>query len=268
MDKLISKGKTALITGGSSGIGLAIAKELVKQEVNVILLARRKDKLERVKEELEKLSPSGSVVVKIVSADVSSVHSLRIAEEDIRRNFKTIDILINCAGVVKPSKLEDFSDDEILSQIQINLLGMMFNTRQFLKYLPSGGTIVNFSSALGLFGLAGYTAYSASKFGVVGFSDALRRELLNRKISVHVVCPPDVDTPQFRQEHEDMPNWMRTKERPKALGAELVAKRVLKGVERGKFLILPDFSTKFLVFMLGFFPRLSRFLLDKMFPKP
>ncbi len=268
MKRLISRGKTALITGGSSGIGFAIAKELVKRDVNVILLARRRDRLERAKEELEKLSHSDSVTVKIVSADVSSIHSLRIAEEDVRRNFKTIDILINCAGVVKPSKLEDFSDDEILSHIQINLLGLIFNTRQFLKYLSPGSAIVNFSSALGLFGLAGYTAYSASKFGVVGFSDALRRELLNREISVHVVCPPDVDTPQFRQEHEDMPDWMRTKERPKALSAELVARRVLNGVERGKFLILPDFSTKFLMFMLGFFPRLSRFILDGMFPRP
>jgi len=266
-------GPTALITGGSSGIGFAIATDLVKLNFNVILLARRKELLEKAKAELEGIAPSGKVgssdqKIATVSADVSSVHSLKIAEENLRRSFDRIDLLVNCAGVVKPAKLDDLSDEEILNQIQINLLGMMLATRQFLKYIPENGSIVNFSSALGLFGLAGYTAYSASKFGVVGFSDALRRELLSKRISVHVVCPPDVDTPQFKKEHEDMPEWMRTKERPKALPASLVSRRVISGVKHGKFLILPDISTRFLDFMLRFFPRLSRWILDGMFPKP
>jgi len=266
---LLERGKTALITGGSSGIGFALADELVRRGVNVILVARRIELLKEAKSKLEELTDTkDSVSIKIVSADISSIHSVRIAEEDIGRNFSNIDLLINSAGVVKPALLEDLTDEDINNQIQINLLGMINVTRQFLKHLPEGGAVINISSALGLFGMAGYTAYSASKFGIIGFSDALRRELKSRKISVHVVCPSDVDTPQFKQEHEDMPGWMKTESRPKAVSPVVVAKKILRGAKRGKFYILPSGMVKLLVIFLRFFPRLARLILDGMFPRP
>lgn len=269
MSGVLERGKTALITGGSSGIGFALADELVRRGINVILLARRMELLKRAKVKLEELADkSDSISVKIVSADISSIHSVRIAEEDIGRNISSIDLLINCAGVVKPALIEDFTDEEINNQIQINLLGMINVTRQFLKYIPKGGAIVNISSALGLFGMAGYTAYSASKFGIIGFSDALRRELKSRKVSVHVVCPSDVDTPQFKQEHDDMPDWMKTENRPKAVSPSVVARKILRGVHRGKFYILPNGMVRLLVVFLRFFPGLTRLILDGMFPRP
>jgi len=269
VNKWMQHGKTALITGGSSGIGYAIADECVRRGMNVIILARRIELLKEAKKKLEELADrSSSATVKIVSADVSSIHSIRIVEEDVRRNITSIDLLVNCAGVVKPALLEDFTDSDMNNQILINLLGMMNVTRQFLKYIPAGGAIINFSSALGLFGMAGYTAYSASKFGIIGFSDALRRELLSRKISVHVVCPADVDTPQFKQEHEDMPDWMKTESRPNAISPAAVAKKVLQAAQHGKFYILTNGSVKFLLIMLRFLPRLTKVLLDGMFPRP
>jgi len=269
LNRLLEHGKTALITGGSSGIGFALADELVRRGLNVILVARRMELLKEAKVKLEGLTDkTGSVSVKIVSADVSSIHSVRIAEEDIGRDISSIDMLINCAGVLKPALLEDFTDEEINNQIQINLLGMINVTRQFLKYLSEGSTVINISSALGLFGMAGYTAYSASKFGIIGFSDALRRELKSRKISVHVVCPSDVDTPQFKQEHDDMPEWMKTESRPKAVSPALVARKILRGAKRGKFYILTNGMVKLLVVFLRLFPGLTRIILDGIFPRP
>ncbi len=263
MPKWLREGGVALITGGSSGIGFAIAEELVKKKMNVVLLARRKKLLEEAR---EKLSKKGGV--EIVSADVTDINSLKRAENNIIKSFSKIDLLVNCAGIVKPALLQDLDYDDINSQIQINLIGIINVTKIFQKYIPRGGAILNISSGIVFFRIAGYTVYTASKVGILGFSLALRRELLSKGISVHVACPWDVDTPQYRKEQEEMPEWMKGSIRPKFLKVDVAAKKILRGTSRSRFLILSNFITRFSLFMNRFFPLLWRFLIDKIVPKP
>lgn len=256
------EGKVAIITGGSSGIGYSIAGELVKKRLNVILLARRAGALDDAKKKL------GSENVETVSADVTSFDSLNNAREKILRRFDRIDLLVNCAGVVKPALFADLSEDDITFQISVNLLGLIYCTKTFIGSLSEGAAVINISSVNGIFGIAGYSPYAASKFGVVGFSDSLRRELFKKRISIHVVFPPDTDTPQYRNECEHMPSWMAGWVRSNPMKPKVVAGRILKAALRGRFLIYPNMSTKFYSFMVHHLPLLSRFLLDKIVPKP
>ncbi|MBN2325436.1 MAG: SDR family NAD(P)-dependent oxidoreductase [Spirochaetes bacterium] len=258
----LTSGKTAVITGGSSGIGFAIAEELLKKGLCVVLVARRAAVLEEAKKKL------GTENVEIVSADVSSAGSLKEAKKRIMARRDNIDLLVNCAGIVKPALLSDLSVSDISDQISTNLLGMVLAVRTFIDCLAKDGGIISISSVNGIFGIAGYAPYAASKFGVVGFSDAVRRELFKKGISIHVVFPPDTDTPQYRKECEHMPEWMNGWVRSNPLPPEVVAKRIIKAASRGRFMIFPSMTTKFYAFMARHLPLLSRFLIDRIAPKP
>jgi 3-dehydrosphinganine reductase len=258
----LSEGNVAVITGGSSGIGYAIAQELVGRKLKVVLLARRESILQEAKRKL------GGEDVEIVPVDVSSLDAVKKAKEKISGKFKKIDLLVNCAGIVKPALLQDLPEDDVTMHIQVNLLGTMYVTKAFLNSMAEGGAVISISSINGIFGIAGYSPYAASKFGIVGFSDSLRRELFKRKISIHVAFPPDTDTPQYKEESEHMPEWMSGWVRSNPLQPEVVAKRILKAASRGRFIILPGMSSKFYAFMMHHLPLLSRFLIDKIAPKP
>jgi 3-dehydrosphinganine reductase len=258
----LGKGKTAVITGGSSGIGFAIAAELLEKGMSVVLVARRVPVLEKAKKNL------GEENVTTVSADVSSAESLKEAKKKILARHDGIDLLVNCAGIVKPALLCDLSVSDISDQISTNLLGTVLVVRTFIDCLARDGGIISISSVNGIFGIAGYAPYAASKFGIAGFSDAVRRELFKKGISIHVVFPPDTDTPQYRNECEHMPEWMKGWVRSNPVSPEVIAKRILKAACRGRYMIFPSMSTKFYAFMMHHLPLLSRFLIDRIVPKP
>jgi short-subunit dehydrogenase len=261
----LREGGTALITGGSSGIGLAFARAFLRSRMNVILLARSLPRLQDAEKSLAGLPGK----VALVPADVSSIHSLRIADQSVGRASEEIDVLVNCAGIVKPGLLADLEDADIAAQIQVTLLGLILSTRVFLNRIPRGGTIINISSAAAVFGIAGESVYVASKQGIVGFSRSLRRELLCRRIGVHVVFPADVDTPQYRQERLDMPPWMREEGvRPKLRSPDDLVKSVLRHVRMRRFLIYPDAMTALGGFLTQYTPGLATILIDNLSPHP
>ena len=199
-----------------------------KKRLNVILLARRAGPLDDAKRAL------GGENAETVSADVTSFASLGEAREKVVKRFGTIDLLVNCAGTVKPGLLTDLPEDDITHQISVNLLGLIYCTKTFIGPLSEGGAVLNISSVNGIFGIAGYSPYSASKFGVVGFSDSLRRELFKKGVSIHVVFPTDTDTPQYKNECEHMPSWMKGWVRSNPMKPEVVAVRILKKVSLGE----------------------------------
>lgn len=186
------KGKKALITGAGKGIGKALAIALAKEGVSVALLSRTITDLEKVAEEISAFG----VESYCIQADVANVDSVNNAAEKVLSSFGTIDILINNAGI---GRFGNFMDLEVASWeevIQINLMGVYYVTRAFLPQMieRKTGDIINISSTAGLNGNAMTSAYSASKFGLIGMTDSLMREVRKHNIRVNCLTPSTVAT--------------------------------------------------------------------------
>ncbi|GGF81345.1 3-ketoacyl-ACP reductase [Wenyingzhuangia marina] len=186
------KGKNALITGAGKGIGKAIALALAAEGVNVALLARtEKDLLEVAKE----VTAFGVRVVTAV-ADVSSLEEVNKSTGVVFNKFDHIDILINNAGIGKFGKFLELSVKDWEQIIQVNLMGTYYVTRAFLPQMieRNSGDIINISSTAGLRGAAVTSAYSASKFAVLGLTESLMQEVRKHNIRVTALTPSTVAT--------------------------------------------------------------------------
>ena len=257
-------GKIAYITGGSSGIGLACAELLAARGADLVIFARGQQQLERALKEIEGNRVSEKQRFLAVGLDVSQRSH---AENLLRKtavDFGSPDILINSAGVSFPQRFEDIPYAKFDEIVRVNLNGTWNTVSILLPFMKErGGAIVNVSSVAGYIGVFGMTAYSASKFAVTGFSEALRSELKRFNISVSVLCPPDVDTPMLERAGKIKP------EETKAISAAAavmkprdVARDVIKGMGRGQFLILPGAGTKYTYLMKRLFPGLVESIID------
>ncbi|KAA6434501.1 3-ketoacyl-ACP reductase [Rufibacter glacialis] len=186
------KGRTALITGAGKGIGRAIALALAKEGVNTALLARTQSDLQKVAAEVEAYGVEASVV----TADVTDLHSVNEAVEQARQELGFIDILINNAGVASFGKFLELEPDQWEHIIKVNLMGPYYVTRAVLPAMISQkiGDIVNISSTAGQRGSAVTSAYSASKFGLIGLSESLMQEVRKHGIRVTTLTPSTVTT--------------------------------------------------------------------------
>lgn len=186
------KNKNALITGAGKGIGKAVALALAAEGTNIILLARTKADLEKTAVEIEAFG----VRAFIVTADISDIKSVNEAVEKALTEFKTIDILINNAGIGKFGKFMDLSPEEFEQIIKVNLMGVYYATRAVLPGMieQQSGDIVNISSTAGLRGAAATSAYSASKFAVIGLTESLMQEVRKHNIRVTALTPSTVAT--------------------------------------------------------------------------
>ncbi|MDW5550346.1 SDR family oxidoreductase [Methanosarcina sp.] len=195
-------GQTALVTGGSKGIGRAICLALAKEGANIIIAARNKSE---IKETMDKLKEMGSKSLAI-QADVRS-------EEDVRRLISMtidkcgkLDILINNAGVAYKKRLEETTLEEYEKIIDTNLKGVFLCTKYAIPYIrgSKNGKIINISSVGGLHGLPEFSVYCASKFGVNGITESIASEL-EGEIKVYAVCPGAVDTDMYRSLFSNIP---------------------------------------------------------------
>ena len=169
------KNKVVLITGASSGIGKQTAVEFAKLGSNIILVARRKDKLEQVENELKQFN----VTTLICPCDVSKKDQVEIMSNTVLQKFNFVDILVNNAGFAIYGSVLDLSIEEIESQMKTNYFGMIYCTKNFLPLMlkKKSGHIVNVASVAASFGLPGIASYCASKFAMLGFSEGLKHEL-------------------------------------------------------------------------------------------
>jgi len=188
-------GKVALVTGTSDrGIGGEIAVRLAREGAAVAMMSRHKP--ERLLKKVNRFE-NGSV---FTTGDVTKTADVKRAIDDCMGEFGKIDIVVNNAGVELARSLDKFSDDEWRGLIDINLNGAINVTRAALPYLSSpGGAIVNIASALGLGGCPGFTIYSASKAGLIGFTQSLAWELAPKGIRVVAVAPGLVHTPMIHK---------------------------------------------------------------------
>jgi short-subunit dehydrogenase len=180
------KEKVVIVTGASSGIGLACAQEFAKQGAIVVLAARSVDALTTVKADLE---AKGSTTL-VVETDVSKEADCNNLINQTIKTFGRIDILVNNAGLSMRALFNDADLDVLRRLMDVNFWGTVYCTKYALPYiLKSCGTVVGVSSIAGFKGLPGRTGYSASKFAMNGFLESLRVENLNKGINVLTVCP-------------------------------------------------------------------------------
>jgi 3-oxoacyl-[acyl-carrier protein] reductase len=186
------KGKVALVTGAGKGIGRAIAIALANEGVNVGLIARTTNDLEAVAKELSAIG----VQAAIATADISDINAVNLAVNSIQSQLGNIDILINNAGIGSFGKFLELSPEVWENHIKVNLFGVYYTTRAVLPQMIERklGDIVNISSTAGLKGAAITSAYSASKFAVMGLTDSLMQEVRKYNIRVTAMTPSTVVT--------------------------------------------------------------------------
>ncbi|MCW5867098.1 MAG: SDR family oxidoreductase [Candidatus Eremiobacteraeota bacterium] len=228
--------KLAWIFGGSQGIGLAIGEELVKQGCRVRLWARRVELLEK---------EAARIRADWTSLDVSDYQATETAIEAVLQQDGTPQFIFNCAGLALPGYLLDLSAADIATMNQVNYLGTAYVCKAVLPALVKqrAGHIVNVSSLGGLMGLFGYTGYCGSKYAVMGFSEALRREVSGYGIRVTTLCPPKTRTPGLDQENlRKPPEVLAQEEKVQVLEAAQVARYLLKALPANPFTVIPSFD--------------------------
>src|ERR1051326_565009 len=206
----MEKIQTAIITGGSRGIGKEIAIALARKKVNVVICSRTQEHLDVTVAELRKIHSQ----VLGIKCDVSAKKQVDSLVNETLNKFKDIDILVNNAGIALVKKLVDTTDEEWNSLIDINLTGAFNCTKAVLPHMISrnSGTIINMASGAGKVGFENLSAYCASKFGMMGMAQSLTWEVANTNIRVMSVCPGEVDTDMqrdadpeyYKQNHESM----------------------------------------------------------------
>jgi short-subunit dehydrogenase len=258
--------KVAIVTGGSSGLGLEIGKNLYDMGFTILLLARNKEKLLNACQGISKDSKR----VRGYSCDITDEEGLRSVYKDVYKEFGSIDFLVLNAGVVSVNLLCDYKNTlDLKKDIENNLWGTVLSSYIFLPLLKENSKVLFISSGFGLMGPAGYSTYAASKAGIINFAESLRRELLHKKINVYVSVPGDMDTPQFHEEHASMPKWMKKNAPRGMMHPRTAASKILKKCNGSRFMIIINGEISSLIIMTKLFPRRIRdFLLDIMFPKP
>jgi len=242
--------KLVLITGGSSGIGLALAHKVAAAGAHVWLFARRLEQLEQARLALREYPGRAN----FVPVDVSNWSDVQEAISVVQREAGVPDLLISSAGVTHPGYVQDIPVEIFREMIEINYMGTVHVVKAVLPGMLKrrSGYIVNISSAAGFLGVFGYTAYGASKFAVRGFTEALRAELKPEGIGVSLAIPPDTDTPQLAYENRFKPHETKALAgNAGLLSAERVADEVLNGVRNGRYLILPGLETKVIYRLAG-----------------
>ena len=256
------KDKVIFITGGSTGIGLGLAKQLAREGAKLGLFARSEPKLLAAKQVI--LSETPNAVVHLAPVDATNYDALEKAFEVIKNGLGTPDVVINCVGRAYPDHFENIKTSQMEDTMKTNF-GSVWNASQlaFKLMKAKGGKIVNTSSIGGFVGVFGYTDYSASKFAIVGFSEALKQELKRYNIQVQVLCPPDTETPGFETENLTKPEETKAiSASAKLMKPDDVAKEALKGIKNGTFMIIPGFDGKLTYFMKRHLPFIVNTVMD------
>lgn len=195
------KGQVALVTGGGVGIGRAITQALVRRRAQVAICGRRMNELEQTALELRK---TGAEVIFSV-CDVTQRADVERTVNLVVQSFGRLDILVNNAGVSGRTPIQDPDNFKWQNIIQVNLTGSYLCSKFAVPHMLKHqyGRIINVSSVLGRFGVAGYLAYCTAKHGILGFTKALALEVASQGVTVNAICPTWVDTAMARKGIEE-----------------------------------------------------------------
>lgn len=263
------KGKSAFLIGGSSGMGKAIAKQLVQLGGSVLIIARRQNVLEQAAEEIKQQILEESQFVEYISCDATDMEKLKPLLEDFIKNHGIPDYLFNLVGRAIPGYIEEYTLDDFKENMNLNYYGQLVPTLIILPYFMKErkGHLIFFSSMLGYLGMMGYGAYVPTKFAIVGLGEALRNELKPHNIKCSIVYPPDTNTPGLTTENEGKPpECVIMSETGGLLEPEEVAEYVIKKVLKNKFHISPG-NAKPIRYVHRIFPKIVRWYLDRDYKK-
>ena len=255
-----------LVTGASSGIGEATARLFASRGYRVVLAARRLDRLEALQKEIE--AQGGQALP--VETDVSSAASIQDMVEKTLATYGQIDILFNNAGFGRTKWLEELDPEkDIAAQVQVNLTGGIQATRAVLPHMIArkSGHIINMGSQAAFVATPTYTVYAATKFGLRGFSEALRREVGVWGIKVSVIYPGNVST-EFGQHTEAKRKTGITTPKALRLTPEQVADAVFAAARRPvRARIIPS-VTRIAIWFATTFPGITDWLQERFFTRP
>jgi short-subunit dehydrogenase len=244
-------GSTALVTGASSGMGMAMARELASRVATLILVARRKDRLEALRSELQ--AEHARLAVHVESCDLSDLGATRELAERLSARFQ-VDVLINNAGAGSFGLYDRSNWEHTERLIALNVTSLALLTRAFVPGMVARGRggVLNLSSGWGVTFAPGFAAYAGSKHFVSAFTEALRLDLKGTGVSATQACPGPVLT-EFERSLENT----TTLAVPEGVGlsAERAAREILRGFERGQAMVIPGLGMRALLALARITPR-------------
>ena len=252
--------KIIVITGGSSGIGLAAAKEFARYNAKIIIISRDQKKLEAAKLCITAIKPSA--LVDIVATDIANGVQVTRAVDLIAAKYGTIDVLINCAGISTCKKFKDHSIEDLEKEMQVNYIGCLYATKAAWPYLKaSKGQLSFVSSVAGYIGVVGYSSYAPTKFAMTGLAECLRFEGKDDGIQVSIIYPPDTETPMMAHTRQNcIPETLALSKNIKLKTPEEVASIYIKGLQNNKFEIYCDVESRMVRWIKNNFPSLTYYI--------
>ena len=218
-------GYTAIVTGSTRGIGKETALLLLKNGLNVIISSRSQENVENVIQEIHDKFPSKKENVLGLKCDVNKQYDVKSIVDISIKRFEKIDILVNNAGIVYYKSIMNTTEEEWNKTMDTNLKGTFLFIKEVLPHMienKSGGIIVNVSSGAGKSGFSNLSSYCASKFGMIGLTESVAKEIIDNNIKVMAICPGGVDTDMIK----DMANDGFNKSNTNLMQPEEVAKKI------------------------------------------
>ena len=230
--------KLAVVTGAAMGMGKCVSRLLLEAGCEVAMVDVNADALSATADEFSALG-----VCRPYTCDISDRQAVYTLAETIKKEMGPVSILVNNAGIVKAAPLDELPDETIEKILTVNLTAQFWTCKAFLPDMiaQNSGHVVNVASAGGILGLPNLSAYCASKFGVVGFTDALRQEMAKKKynIGVTVVCPNTVGTGMF--------HGSKMVAGTKLLDPDTVTDKIIRGIKKNKPMVaIPSVPVRFL----------------------
>ena len=260
--------RVVVITGGSSGIGFALAKEFTKQNAHVTIISRDKNKLLSAQEALAALTSQVSAV-DIIRADVALQDQIVNAINAVGIKFGKIDVLINGAGIATYGRFKDQPFESLEKCMQVNYMGSVYASKAAWAFLKKAqGQLSFISSVAGYLGLIGYSSYSPTKFAMTGLAESLRFEGADDDIRVSIIYPPDTDTPMLRNGNiNNIPECIALSKNIKVKTAEEVARIYIRGLQKNEFEIYCDLDSRMIRWLKNNFPSVFVYATNRIIKK-
>ena len=233
MNLVKQTGYTAIVTGSTRGIGKETALLLLENGMNVIISSKNQDSVDNAIQDIYLKFPSKKENMLGLKCDVSKYSDVKSLVDVSIKRFGEIDILVNNAGIVYYRSLIDTTEEEWDKTIDTNLKGVFLFTREVLPHMiknKSGGVIVNVSSGAGKSGFSNLSSYCASKFGIIGLTESIAKEVADNNVKVMAICPGGVDTDMIK----DIANQGHNPSNRNLMKPQQVAKKIYEMISNQK----------------------------------